>query len=157
MKRYFVCDKCHEHIENIENGWVEWIETKVDDKKMHHGLRIVHKLTYYGHKMNEAGCKYNERLIYRETQGIVQDMPLRSFVGKNGAQSLIHLFLKFNFSKEEFSEFMKSILIIKYDFFMQHLPKALADGIADPVNDDLFQDDVIDGILEKRGEEFPSQ
>ena len=147
MERVFICDKCGKPIKDLQNGWVEWIRTENDSEIFHHGLRIVHKLSENFIGVRDAGCKYNENQL--EDNSIVEDMALSSFLGENGAQSLIHLFSKYKFSKDEFICFVKRILIPRYDELILCLPEAKEMGIVDNNDWDLYSIEQINIIIDK--------
>lgn len=57
--KQFICDTCGQIIEDLEDGWVEWIDTNIDDKRVVKNFRICHhtmkcqKLAYH------IGCSDN--------------------------------------------------------------------------------------------------
>jgi hypothetical protein len=69
--RQWICDSCGEIIENPEDGWLEWYESK---RNVLSNFRIVH---------HDISCMYNERDLGKRGI-IVASQSLDRMIGSNG-------------------------------------------------------------------------
>lgn len=121
---YWICDNCGEKIEDVKDGWVEWLESKDqnDDYKCK-GIRIVHRVK----------CIYNEDLLYKKNKSLVSDMDLESFSGPDGLMELLEFISDNKFEdNEEVIEVIKRIHIPGYEEARIYFDEAIAEGIFEP-------------------------
>lgn len=120
------CDSCGQQIENINDGWVEWISFSKKDQ-IGKGLRIVHKSGTFQHK-----CNYNQDVVYRETGGILSDASLVEFIGPDGLMRLLAMISESKLPTEEVLEVIKRLNIPGYDKARSHFEDAIQAGIFQP-------------------------
>lgn len=122
--KFWICDNCGKKIDNIENGWIEWLEAK--DKNGNYkswGIRIVHRVD----------CIYNQDLVYKQHKAIVSDVDLKSFSGSDGLMDLLVQISDNNFNdNEEVLEIIKRIHIPGYEEARLYFDEAIGDGIFEP-------------------------
>jgi hypothetical protein len=123
--KFWICDNCGKKINNIEEGWVEWLELKDGNGifNSYHGIRIVHS----------ARCNYNQDLVYKKFRAIVGDMDLQSFSGADGLIDLL-LFISEGYfdNKEELLEIIKRIHIPGYEEARLSFDEAIEEGVFEP-------------------------
>ena len=122
---FWICDNCGKKIESIEEGWVEWLETKngAEIFNSYQGIRIVHS----------ARCNYNQDLVYKKYSAIVGDMDLQSFSGADGLMDLLLFISEENFkNNEELLEVIKRIHIPGYEEARLFFDEAIDEGVFEP-------------------------
>lgn len=122
------CDACGEKIENVEDGWVEWLITldpEITDeperfrRRRGEGLRLVH------HRTTNPRCAYQER-------GGLQDMPLGHFLGANGLMALLSFLDEKLIPQEEILELIKRLHIPGYEQARRYFDEAISEGVFEP-------------------------
>ncbi|MCH5138164.1 hypothetical protein JMF89_13235 [Clostridiaceae bacterium UIB06] len=123
--KFWICDNCGEKIENIEDGWVEWLETKREDSifNLYQGIRIVHR----------SKCNYDQHLVYNKHNAIVGDSDLESFSGADGLIDLLSFISEGYFdNNEELLEIIKRIHIPGYEEARPYFDEAIYEGVFEP-------------------------
>lgn len=122
------CDTCGGTIENIKDGWVEWLR-KMDSNApfpTEFGLRLVH------HKPaspRSKGCQYNEN---EWDDAFVQDLDLASFTGSQGLMQLLELIDEKAMPIEDILEMIKRLHIPLYEQARGHFDEARREGVYEP-------------------------
>ena len=106
----FICDKCGQVIEKVDDGWLEWFD---DCKTPAHGFRIVH-----------AGGP----CIYRDSAD-VSDNHLFHFTGPDGLADLLSFFdREHGVNQGELAEIIRRLHVPYYEEARQYLDRAVNDG-----------------------------
>ncbi len=91
-RKGWICDTCKEQIENVKDGWVEWLTLRDDrnGRSPATGLRLVH------HKPaspleGDHGCQYNDEAEYKRRKASLSDLPLEYFLGDQGLMQLTEM------------------------------------------------------------------
>ena len=128
-KESWKCDTCGKQIENIEDGWIEWLSK--EEPPIQYGLRLVHHRPASPIK-TEYGCQYNEDEEYKNNKAIIQDLSLEECIGADGLMNLIELIYENQLPNEEILEMMKRLHIPKYEQARDYLQSAISQGIIEP-------------------------
>jgi hypothetical protein len=130
----WLCDTCGQIIENVKDGWVEWI-TYYDEQRNHKGrdFRLVHHLPTSPLKgKTKNGCQFNGRFEYKKDKGMVSDLPLSSFLGSDGLMYLLSKIAEGDIPLEQLLEMIKRLHIPGYEYARNHLDRAMQKGIIEP-------------------------
>ncbi|KPU43031.1 hypothetical protein OXPF_34630 [Oxobacter pfennigii] len=122
--KFWICDNCGKKIENIKDGWVEWLEVKDQNGNYRNkSIRIVHR----------GKCLYNQDLVYKKYKAIVADTDLEDFSGLDGLIDLLSYISEGNFdNNEEVLEIIKRIHIPGYEEARLYFEEAIYDGVFEP-------------------------
>lgn len=55
--KQFYCDTCGELIENLKDGWFEWLSSKENGMYLNHGFRICHHKNSCQEYLNNKDCR----------------------------------------------------------------------------------------------------
>lgn len=149
----FICDKCSETIENIEDGVVEWHRKSEDNSPLtlNSKFRIVHHITSSPLKSNN-GCAHVPSLSTSK---------LKDFLGENGMIYILKLIDQGIFHRSKFNEpevadvleyveFVRRLTIPYYEEARLYFGHAESDVITKGLNEiRVYQPDILKSIIEK--------
>jgi hypothetical protein len=137
---YWICDKCGRKIDNVNDGWVEWLTPTTDNfpERNNFGIRIVHS----------TDCLYTDRECDNH-KAIPGDARLKDFTGADGLMDLLRFISDDAFKdKEEVLEIIKRIHIPGYEEARKHIDAAIAYGAYEPnTKEDYCSQHDIENIL----------
>ncbi len=118
----YYCDTCGKRIEDVEDGWIEWLNSGVNGKTTYKGMRLVH---------HNKVCRYNETVVsntHKDT--IVSDNHLKYFIGDDGLMRMFE-YLSDGFFEDtsEVYEMIKRLNVAGYEKARKNIDKAYYDGI----------------------------
>jgi hypothetical protein len=124
----FICDKCGQLIEKVDDGWLEWYD---NFKEPAHGFRVVH-----------AGG----RCLYPDHADI-SDNHLVYFTGADGLASLLSMFKgKGVADQNELAEIIRRLHVPHYEEARMYWERAVSEGT---ITDESYrQEDLLDVIKE---------
>ncbi|SRR6266481_905934 len=132
----WLCSECGEVIKKAEDGWVEWLNTPIDDPEHDYrgsGLRLVHHLPASPRKLKrEMGCQYNGNVEFQKNRSLVSDNSLSDFVGADGLMQLLAMLAENKMSRKEVLELTKRIHIPGYERAHLHFNEAISEGVYEP-------------------------
>ena len=116
----WVCDVCGGSVENVRDGWVEWVEYKEPDGGWKgQDLRLVH---------HRERCMYNDREIVKRG-GSVSDMHLHAFLGPDGLMYLLSKIAAGSIATDEVLDMIKRLHIPGYEQARRHFDRAIYEDV----------------------------
>lgn len=129
----WICDSCGGHIEKIGDGWVEWITfTGPAGEEVGRNMRLVHIRPASPRKDSLHGCQFDDNKEFKLDKGMINDMPLESFIGPNGLMYLLSMLARNVPPKEQVIEMIKRLHVPDYEFARFHFKRAEAEGVVEP-------------------------
>ena len=129
--KIFICDTCKQPIQEIEDGWVEWLVEARDEHGVRHGkgLRLVHHRPA-SPRRSTYGCQY----LDSDQRGglILEDLALANFLGTDGLMLLLSMLADGDVTQEEFLEMAKRFHIPGYEQARPHFQEAINEGVIEP-------------------------
>jgi len=123
---FWICDKCGERIESVDEGWVEWLTIPDNDSVYGHiskDIRIVHRVD----------CIYDGQKVFLNYNATVSDLDLKWFAKKDGLMDLLSFISDDRFEdKEEVLEIIKRIHIPGYEEARHHFDAAIYEQVFEP-------------------------
>lgn len=126
----WICDSCGSLIQDVSHGWVEWLIRKDGDKRTGHGLRLVHHCS--AHTPLDGRCQYSSQIEHDRDGSILNDLPLKSFVGADGLIELLALIAEGEVPTTEVLEMIKRLHVPGYEHARLHFDAAIAAGAFEP-------------------------
>jgi len=136
MDTLYICDNCGNEIENINNGWVEWLSRREGSEFVGRGLRLVHD--YPSSPRGVGGCQYNEKQESDRDGSGLRDRGLESFVGPDGLMSLLEFLHDKELPDDEIMEMIKRLHVPGYESVKHCINDALAEGVIEINNNPGF-------------------
>lgn len=132
VTRKWTCDRYFRPIESVKDGWVEWLSIGAYPNIRSENLRLVHHKSASPLTEREPGCYFNQKPIFDRTGYMVEDLPLRNFVGSDGLMMLLHLLEEGQLPEEEVLEMIKRLHIPGYEQARHYFDEAIAAGVFEP-------------------------
>ena len=82
--------------------------------------------------MGRRRCQFNEDHEFRKDKGIVNDLPLKSFLGADGLMLLLSLIAEKRTPTEQVLEMIKRLHIPGYEHARPYFKKAISEGVFEP-------------------------
>ncbi len=123
----WVCDSCGDEIQNVNQGWIEWLVPISEDRVAGHGLRLVHR--YSGG--DRFRCQYNDEREFKNGYHIY-DSSLCDFIGADGLMKLLGKISDDDLPREEILEMIKRLHVPGYEKARRHFERAISEGVFEP-------------------------
>jgi len=129
----WLCDVCHQPIERVRDGWVEWLVPSPGGEPSKRrptgrGLRLVHHAPA---SPLPQGCQYTDE-EQQLRRMLVNDLPLQDFLGPDGLTQLLSLLLYHAGSREEVVRLISRLHTPGYERARPHFEGAVKAGIIEP-------------------------
>lgn len=128
-KDTWICDACGNTIENVSDGWVEWLSRS--DSSVCIGLRLVHHQPA-SPRGPSGSCQYDEDLGWNQAQFLVLDLELDAFLGPDGLMQLLTMLSDGKLPAAEVIEMIKRLHIPGYEHGRHYFDRAIAEGVIEP-------------------------
>lgn len=126
VKEKWICDKCNQPIEKVENAWFTWSKNLNDGSLSN--FKIIHHPT----------CKKPEPKIQKSKLSRPGD-PLKRYLGKNGLVRLLELLSKTNSdAQNEMLEMIQRLQVPGYERARSYFEEAYADKQIVPPNQGVY-------------------
>jgi hypothetical protein len=100
------CACCARLITNVNDGWVEWLASEVDNGgEILSGLRLVHR----------ESCRYDARKVFGHRRSVVEGLCLERFVGPDGLILFLSLLAAGKLPTVEVIELAKRVQVPGYE------------------------------------------
>lgn len=128
------CDVCGDEIRSTDDGWVEWISlSDGEGRRRGRDLRLVHHRPASPLRGTLAArCQFHERNEHARDGGIVNDLPLKSFLGPDGLMRLLAMIAEERAPRDEVLEMIKRLHIPGYEQARLHFVEAVAEDVFEP-------------------------
>lgn len=129
----WICDTCGETINNVEEGYLQWLVEREGEHKKY-GFHIVHHLLA-SPKGGQWGCYYEDTLDVH-----VGDLDLEHYTGVDGLSYLLTLATYRNGVRdvEEFIDIVRRIQTPYYEEARFYFDQALNDGVIEHRRHDAY-------------------
>lgn len=87
----FTCDKCLGKILKPEHGCLEWLVKAEEDRRIGHGLRLVHVNSCSPQAVDDGGCQYNADDERNRDGSELKDASLITCLGSSGLMYLLEM------------------------------------------------------------------
>lgn len=121
---YWICDSCGGRINEVKDGYLQWLNRGVNLDRTSHKMVIVH---------HNQDCQFDERKEFLENNSTVSDMDLEYFSGSTGLIRLLEMISDDRFeNKEEVLETIKRIHVPGYEKTRPYFQSAISEGVVEP-------------------------
>jgi hypothetical protein len=159
--KQWICDGCHQIIEDPEQGWVEWLTVLVEDSVRNKEFRIVHHAEYSPRKPHSNCYRYG----WGEppAPNLLSTTDLTDFVGQSAIPHLLMLIDPGPCHQKqyqgptvenlrEWADFARRLTIPYYEEARVHWQKAIADGLFEGHNEiSIYSPDMLKRIIKRYG------
>lgn len=136
----WMCDKCGQWIESIDDGYVQWIT--FSDDKVGRDLQLVHHL-------KEPDCKFDYTKEDNKDGGRIGDEHFEFYHSPNGLMTMLSWIADEKLPLAEIVEMIKRIHIPGYEEARLYIDEALSQGIIEQTSAKNFPSvNEIDYILD---------
>lgn len=122
---FWICDRCGKKIEDIKDGWVEWMtfrDASQNNEYKNKQMRIVHRVD----------CLYTDKEL-ASNNAIASDDDLEHFAGADGLMTLLSYISDDEFvDRENVLEVIKRIHIPGYEVARLHFDEGIANQVFEP-------------------------
>lgn len=128
----WTCDTCGQVINNVGDGWVEWVEIMQPDGTFHgRDLRLVHHAPA-SPRGPHVSCQFDRQAEFRNDRGTVRDEPLKDFVGADGLVPLLEMISDERLPTEEILTLIQRLHVPGYEQARHHFATAISEGVFEP-------------------------
>jgi hypothetical protein len=151
--KWWRCDTCHERIEAVEDGWVEWLALRgKGDFKSSVGLKLVHHVSASPRK-HHGGCQYDQDQEFKARHATLMDGALENFLGPDGLVDLLSMLEGGELPRAEVVEMIQRLHVPGYEEARPFFERALAEGeIETNLPPGFFSQSMIRGVIAAYGE-----
>ncbi len=111
----WLCDRCFKPIQQVEDGWVQWLTTGGYPNVRAERLQLVHHKSASPLTNSDDGCYFNRQSMRKHFGCLVEDLPLASLVGQAGLMRLFDLLEEGELPQKEVLELAKRLHIQGYE------------------------------------------
>lgn len=111
----FTCDKCLGQILKPEHGCIEWLVKTDGDRRVGHGLRLVHMDSYSPQAVDDGGCRYNADDESNRDGSELKDASLITCLGESGPKYLLEMLVDGEMPTEDVLEMIRRLHVDGYE------------------------------------------
>lgn len=111
----FTCDKCLGQILKPEHGRLEWLVKAEGDRRVGHGLRLVHMDSYSPQTVDDWGCRYNADDERNRDGSTVNDASLKTCLGASGPKYLLEMLVDGELPTEDVLKMIRRLHVDDYE------------------------------------------
>jgi hypothetical protein len=125
------CDTCGKLIKKPEDGMLQWLVKRVDDRAAGRDLRIVHHLAA-SPLGGKHGCYANVDVEFQRDGSILADWHLTEALGPDGLVRLLTLIEDKQLAISQVNRVIMRLFVPSYEQTRQYFEQAVAEGVIDP-------------------------